>query len=116
MGLIDMPRFVTRVERNLEAAFPGARLFFYGHAGDGNLHLVVSVGKERTGNGSEVDRIVYETVQTVHGSIAAEHGIGMSRLPFIGLTRSEAELALMARLKQALDPHGLLNPGKVVAL
>lgn len=116
MGLIDMPRFVTLVERELEAAYPGAKLFFYGHAGDGNLHLVVSVGKERTGDGSNIDRVVYETVQRVSGSIAAEHGIGMSRLPFIGLTRSEAELALMARLKQALDPQGLLNPGKVVAL
>ena len=116
MALIDMPAFVSAVERNVEAAYPGARLIFYGHAGDGNLHLVVSVGKERTGDGSDIDRIVYETVQTVHGSIAAEHGIGMSRLPFIGLTRSEAELALMARLKQALDPQGLLNPGKVVAL
>ena len=115
MGLIDMPRFVSDVERNLEGAYPGAGLFFYGHAGDGNLHLVVSVGNERYGDGSDIDRIVYQTVQSVQGSIAAEHGIGMSRLPFIGLTRSQAELDLMARIKQALDPQGLLNPGKVVA-
>ena len=116
MALADMPRFVEDVQRNIEAAFPGAGMFFYGHAGDGNLHLVVSVGKDRYGNGEDIDRIVYETVQTVGGSIAAEHGIGKSRLPFIGLSRSAAELALMARLKQALDPQGLLNPGKVVAL
>ena len=115
MALVDMPEFVDAVERNMEAAYPGARLIFYGHAGDGNLHLVVSVGKDRAGHEHDVDRIVYETVQTVRGSIAAEHGIGMSRLPFIGLTRSGAELTLMARLKQALDPQGLLNPGKVVA-
>jgi FAD/FMN-containing dehydrogenase len=100
----------------MEANYPGAKLIFYGHAGDGNLHLVVSLGKHRAGNENDVDRIVYQTVQSVRGSIAAEHGIGMSRLPFIGLTRSEAELALMARLKQALDPQGLLNPGKVVAV
>jgi FAD/FMN-containing dehydrogenase len=116
MALIDMPDFVTRVERNMEANYPGAKLIFYGHAGDGNLHLVVSLGKHRAGNENDVDRIVYQTVQSVRGSIAAEHGIGMSRLPFIGLTRSEAELTLMARLKQALDPQGLLNPGKVVAV
>jgi FAD/FMN-containing dehydrogenase len=116
MALVDMPAFVTDVQRNMEAAYPGAKLVLYGHAGDGNLHLVVSVGKERAGNENDIDRIVYETVQTVGGSIAAEHGIGMSRLPFIGLTRSEAELALMARIKQALDPQGLLNPGKVVAV
>lgn len=116
MALSEMPEFVERVQRNVEAAYPGAVLVFYGHAGDGNLHLVVSVGKERTiGNEHHIDRIVYETVQSVGGSIAAEHGVGTSRLPFIGLSRSEAELALMARLKQALDPQGLLNPGKVVA-
>ena len=114
MALVDMPTFVEDVQRNMEAAYPGAKLIFYGHAGDGNLHLVVSVGKDRAGNDHDIDRIVYETVRTVRGSIAAEHGIGMSRLPFIGLTRSPAELALMARLKQALDPQGLLNPGKVV--
>ncbi|MDG2003273.1 MAG: FAD-binding oxidoreductase [Novosphingobium sp.] len=116
MALVDMPTFVTEVQHNMEAAYPGAKLVFYGHAGDGNLHLVVSVGKDRAGNEDDIDRVVYETVQTVGGSIAAEHGIGMSRLPFIGLTRSEAELALMARIKQALDPQGMLNPGKVVAL
>jgi FAD/FMN-containing dehydrogenase len=116
MALVEMPKFVGLVQRNVEEAYPGAVLIFYGHAGDGNLHLVVSVGEARVGNDHDIDRIVYETVQTVHGSIAAEHGIGLSRLPFIGLSRSDAELALMARLKQALDPQGLLNPGKVVAL
>lgn len=117
MALAEMPDFVELVQRNVEAAYPGAVLVFYGHAGDGNLHLVVSVGKERTiGNEQHIDRIVYETVRSVHGSIAAEHGIGTSRLQFIGMSRSDAELALMARLKQALDPQGLLNPGKVVAL
>lgn len=114
MALADMPRFVEAVQRNVEQAYPGAVLHFYGHAGDGNLHLVVSVGAERAGDGSGVDRVVYQTVEAVGGSIAAEHGIGMARRPYIGHSRSPAELALMARLKQALDPQGLLNPGKVV--
>jgi FAD/FMN-containing dehydrogenase len=114
MALADMPAFVGLVERTLSAAYPGAGLYFYGHAGD--LHLVVSVGKDRFDDGAAIDRIVYRAVGEVGGSIAAEHGIGMARLPYIGLSRSEAELALMARLKQALDPQGLLNPGKVVPL
>ena len=114
MALTAMPRFEMEVRRNVEGAFPGARMIFYGHAGDGNLHIVIHTGRDGAAHESAVDRLVYTAVRAVGGSIAAEHGVGISRIPFLGMTRSEAELGLMRRLKAALDPQGLLNPGKVL--
>lgn len=115
MALADMPRFVDSARAKVESAFPDARMIFYGHAGDGNLHIIVNVGNDSAVHERQVDALVYEAVQAVGGSIAAEHGIGMSRAPFLGMTRSREELQLMQRLKDALDPQGTLNPGKMLA-
>jgi FAD/FMN-containing dehydrogenase len=114
MALADMPRFVSNAQAAVEAGFPGARMIFYGHAGDGNLHIIIHTGPDGQRHELAVDALVYQAVRSVGGSIAAEHGIGMSRLQFLGLTRSDAELELMRRLKSALDPQGILNPGKLL--
>jgi FAD/FMN-containing dehydrogenase len=114
MALSAMPGFVSDVRERIEAAHPGARMLFYGHAGDGNLHIVVHVGPDGAVLEPAVDALVYKAVRRVGGSIAAEHGIGRSRTGFLGHTRSAEEIALMQRIKHALDPGGLLNPGKVV--
>jgi FAD/FMN-containing dehydrogenase len=112
MGLADMPRFVDEARRKIPETFPGARMMFYGHAGDGNLHILVNVGKEARSN--EVEAAVFPIVRSVGGSVAAEHGIGVLRKPYLGMTRTDAELMLMQRLKDALDPKNILNPGKIV--
>jgi FAD/FMN-containing dehydrogenase len=114
MSLGDMPAFVARTERELKAAFPDVDTLFYGHAGDGNLHAIVSVGRMDAEIQRAFDTIVYDGVREAGGSIAAEHGIGVSRAPFLPWTRSPAELALMRRLKQALDPQDILNRGKLL--
>ena len=114
MALVDMPRFSVVAMENLRTAYPDARFMFYGHAGDGNLHAIVSVGKAGADIQKAIDTAVFSAVRDVGGSIAAEHGIGQSRAPFLSWTRSAEELALMKVLKQALDPKHILNPGKLL--
>jgi FAD/FMN-containing dehydrogenase len=73
------------------------------------------VGSDLHGMQRKVMDIVYRELESVGGSISAEHGIGLEKRPFLHYTRNAAELALMKTLKNALDPRGLLNPGKVIA-
>ncbi|MDG2002967.1 MAG: FAD-binding oxidoreductase [Novosphingobium sp.] len=114
MAIADMPSFVTAARDALEKAYPGVTMLFYGHAGDGNLHATVSIGKldETIKNG--FNDAVFGAVRDVGGSISAEPGIGMDRMPWLSWTRSESELALMRSIKQAIDPAGILNPGKLL--
>jgi FAD/FMN-containing dehydrogenase len=114
MALSEMPRFAEAAERNLRARFPEVRILFYGHAGDGNLHAVVSVGEMSAEIQRGFDDVVYDAVRCVNGSIAAEHGIGVSRARYLPWTRTPAELDLMRRLKEALDPRDILNRGKLL--
>jgi len=109
-----MDTAVTQVQRDIKAQWPDARVLCYGHIGDSNLHVVVNVpsaGNEQPND--EVDALVYRLVRGLGGTVSAEHGIGLVKKPFLSFTRSEAEIALMRRLKTLLDPHRTLNPGKV---
>jgi len=85
----------------------------YGHIGDGNLHLNVSVptGWDRDVEG-KLEPWIYERVAGVKGSISAEHGLGQAKHNFLPLCKGEAEIGLMRALKSALDPRGILNPYK----
>jgi len=114
MALADMPRFVLAATTNLQQAFGNCQVMYYGHAGDGNLHAIVSVGQTSPQIQKAVDTAVFKAVRDVGGSIAAEHGIGQSRAPFLTWTRSPEELQLMRVLKTALDPKNILNPGKLL--
>ena len=95
-------------------AYPSATILFYGHAGDGNLHAIVSTGQMDPETQHGFDTAIFDAVRDVGGSIAAEHGIGVSRAPFLSWTRSPTELVLMRALKNALDPRNILNPGKLL--
>lgn len=112
--LADMRTYVERVTADLRALWPEVRAFVFGHVGDGNLHLVVSPDGLPVDARSAVERIVYAPLQQVGGSISAEHGIGLEKKPWLPISRSPAEIALMRTLKQAMDPKGILNPGRVI--
>jgi FAD/FMN-containing dehydrogenase len=108
-----VPLLIERAEAGLAAAFPGVQSYIFGHVGDGNLHYNVgdsSLVPRRT----EVNRVVYDVVASLGGSISAEHGIGQLKREEIKRHKQALELDLMRTLKRALDPQGLMNPGKVI--
>jgi FAD/FMN-containing dehydrogenase len=106
----------VRVLRNgLAEQVPEAIGLFYGHLGDANLHLVVGFDTTVDKAAYEaVENLLYGTVRAFSGSVSAEHGIGVLKRQWLGFTRSEAEIATMRRLKAALDPSSILNPGRVI--
>lgn len=98
----------------LRKRWPDAHVSFYGHVGDSNVHICVSTHYRAGESMHDVDEIVYGVLGGYQGSISAEHGIGTLKRPYLHLSRTPEELALMRRLKQAFDPKGILNPGKVI--
>jgi FAD/FMN-containing dehydrogenase len=111
IGEID--DFVERCRAGLQARWPGSHNLFYGHIGDSNLHISVMIAGEGPEVMHAVDAVVYEAVRAMKGSVSAEHGIGTLKRAYLAYSRTPAELAVMRLVKQALDPKGILNPGKL---
>lgn len=96
-------------------AFAGEnRAFVFGHMADGNLHLVIAAGDDDATR-ARVEEIVYKPLAAIGGSVSAEHGIGLEKRAYLPLSRTPAEISTMKLIKRALDPKGILNPGKVFA-
>jgi FAD/FMN-containing dehydrogenase len=105
-GLVD------ELPGTVEAVAPGARVFIFGHLGEGNLHVnVLDAG----GAAEQVSDAVLRLVAASDGSISSEHGVGRAKARWLSLSRSDSEIAAMRRVKAALDPAGLLNPGVLLA-
>jgi FAD/FMN-containing dehydrogenase len=110
-----MEAYIEGLRADLEAALGEHHLWVFGHLGDGNLHVVVQTADGRaSASRPTIESIVYQPLAAIGGSVSAEHGIGLEKKPYLTLSRSGPELALMRRLKQALDPTGILNPGKIL--
>jgi FAD/FMN-containing dehydrogenase len=108
-----IPEFLRMADEAVGRSFTGARINAFGHAGDGNIHYNVVVSDDL--DGAALNTVVNDLVVAHGGSISAEHGIGQYRVSELRRCRSNAELAIAERLKRALDPQGLLNPGKVLS-
>ncbi|HIQ41893.1 MAG TPA: FAD-binding oxidoreductase [Pseudomonas oleovorans] len=114
-----IPDFIARTDRALQQAFPGVRVVAYGHVGDGNLHYNISKppGSDDApfkAQAEAIMRVIYDSTQEDDGSISAEHGLGQSKRAAAQHYKAPLELELMRSIKQALDPAGLMNPGKLL--
>ena len=111
--------YIAATDAELQRAFPGVRMVTFGHLGDGNLHYNVAHpagGDEEAfmARASEVRRVVHDCAARFAGSISAEHGLGQYKRDEILRYKSPLEMDLMRRIKAALDPQGIMNPGKVL--
>lgn len=121
VAVADMPAFVDAASAAIERRFPGTKASAFGHLGDGNVHFHVlaprgaDAAQWQAETGKAISRAVHDMVAEWHGSISAEHGIGQLKRDELARLTDPVTLALMARVKHALDPAGLLNPGKLLA-
>jgi FAD/FMN-containing dehydrogenase len=111
--------FIAATEPLLDVAFPGCQLVCFGHLGDGNLHFNVAPpagvsNEDFLRNQDQVNRVVHDSVVAFSGSISAEHGIGALKRDELARYKSPVELNMMRAIKAALDPLGIMNPGKIL--
>lgn len=113
-----MPAFLAETQALLEREYPQFEVVWFGHIGDGNLHINVlkpdSLAQaDFVADCERVTALLAQTLQAHGGSISAEHGIGLVKKPYLSSTRSPAEIAAMRGIKAVLDPNGIMNPGKL---
>jgi len=114
----QVPAFLHDIDRIVEANYPDFEVVWFGHIGDGNLHLNIlkpdNLSKDEFfAKCAVVNQWVFETVQKYNGSISAEHGVGMTKRDYLHYSRSEAEITYMKAIKAVFDPNGIMNPGKI---
>lgn len=112
--LEHMESYVEEVQLAVQSSWPeDSCCITFGHLGDGNLHFVIRAGGEYESVRSQVNDIVYEPLRSRQGVVSAEHGIGLEKRPYLNISRSQDEIALMKMIKNGFDSKGILNPGKI---
>jgi FAD/FMN-containing dehydrogenase len=113
-----VPQLLSAVDAVVHQNYPDWEVVWYGHIGDGNLHLnilkpenlLIENFKARC---NDVSTDIFEAIKTLGGSVSAEHGVGTLKAPYLNYTKSESEIDAMRAIKSIFDPDGILNPGKV---
>jgi len=113
-----VPGFLKEIDAVVAEHYPDFEIIWFGHIGDGNLHLNILKPEDMAKEDffekcQQVNKWVFEIVQRYEGSVSAEHGVGMTKKPYLQYTRSEAEIAYLRGIKQVFDPNGIMNPGKI---
>ncbi|SEQ03322.1 FAD/FMN-containing dehydrogenase [Pseudomonas lutea] len=116
----NVPSFLREIDGIVGEHYPDFEIIWFGHIGDGNLHLNIlkpdDLSKDEFFDKCKVvNKWVFETVAKYNGSISAEHGVGMTKRDYLTYSRSEAEIAYMKAVKAVFDPNNIMNPGKVIA-
>lgn len=114
-----VPEFLQEIDSVVQKEYPDFEIVWFGHIGDGNLHL--NILKPETMEKAEffkrcetVNDLVFGIVQRYEGSVSAEHGVGMVKKKYLGVTKSAEEIAVMKGIKRVFDPNGIMNPGKLI--
>jgi FAD/FMN-containing dehydrogenase len=119
--ITHVPAFIAEIDAIVSQNYPDFEICWFGHIGDGNLHLNIlkpeNLSKDEFfAKCQVVNKNVFETVKKYDGSISAEHGVGMTKKPYLEYSRSAEEIEYMKALKLAFDPNGIMNPGKLFDL
>ena len=119
--ITHVPAFIKEIDTIVESNYPDFEICWFGHIGDGNLHLNIlkpaDLSKDEFfAKCQVVNKYVFETVKKYDGSISAEHGVGMTKKPYLEYSRTAQEIEYMKALKQVFDPKGIMNPGKLFDL
>lgn len=113
-----VPEFIEDIEAVVNTHYPDFEICWFGHIGDGNLHLNIlkpeNLSKDEFFEKCQsVNDLVFTTVQKYGGSVSAEHGVGMTKKPYLQYSRSQAEMEYLKALKKVFDPNGIMNRGKI---
>jgi FAD/FMN-containing dehydrogenase len=114
-----VPSFIEKLDQVLAGAYPSWTVVWFGHIGDGNLHINIlrpeGMSKEIfVKECQKVDSLIFQVTKDFSGSISAEHGVGLTKKPFLQFTRSTSEISLLKQIKSVFDPKNLINPGKII--
>ena len=112
LPIADIGVFATHLETRLKAKYPQISVLLFGHIGDNNLHVVAYTGLEE--DKLLITKDIMSMIGEYSGSITAEHGVGVLKRDYLQLSRTAEEIALMKTIKAAMDPKGILNPGRVI--
>ena len=113
-----VPEFIKDIESVVNTNYPDFEICWFGHIGDGNLHLNIlkpeNLSKDEFFEKCQsVNDLVFQTVKKYGGSVSAEHGVGMTKKPYLSYSRSETEIEYLKELKKVFDPNGIMNRGKI---
>jgi FAD/FMN-containing dehydrogenase len=116
LRIVDVGQYIDTIIARIRADIPDVLVAAFGHLGDNNIHVSVLCEGNKSKHAQTIEKHIYESLVPFGGAISAEHGIGLEKKPYLSISRTAEEIALMKTLKRALDPKNLLNPGKVVSI
>ena len=113
MPILSMEQYITDVHKKFSENWGTYKCVVFGHLADGNLHVVSGVGSDDEESIKKMESCIYDPLRSIGGAVSAEHGIGLEKKDYLGISRTEIEIDIMRTLKKSLDPNNILNPGKV---
>ena len=113
MPILSMEKYITNVHEKFSENWETYKCVVFGHLADGNLHVVSGVGSDDDESIRKMESCIYDPLKSIGGAVSAEHGIGLEKKDYLGISRTEIEIDIMRTLKKSLDPNNILNPGKV---